>query len=96
MSVLLYACQMKSCCNGMAALQYKCRISEPFCVPRCSLLEGKSGVGPITRFDASEFPTTFAAQIKDLDIEGCVGALNTADCFCFLAQICSCVLWHHL
>ena len=37
---------------------------------RCSLLEGKSGVAPISRFDASEFPTTFAAQIKDLDIEG--------------------------
>lgn len=25
----------------------------------------------ITRFDASEFPTTFAAQIKDFDNEGC-------------------------
>ncbi len=40
------------------------------CVLRHSLLEGKSGVGQITRFDASDFPTTFAAQIKDLDIEG--------------------------
>lgn len=36
-----------------------------------SLLEGKTGVAPITRFDASEFPTTFAAQIKDFDNEGC-------------------------
>ena len=26
----------------------------------------------ITRFDASQFPTTFAAQIKDFDNEGCV------------------------
>lgn len=44
--------------------------SRLICVLLCSLLEGKSGVGPITRFDASDFPTTFAAQIKDLDIEG--------------------------
>jgi len=36
-----------------------------------SLLEGKTGVSQITRFDASEFPTTFAAQIKDFDNEGC-------------------------
>lgn len=84
---------MKSCCDGMAALQYIYRTSEPFCVPWCSLLEGKSGVGQITRFDASEFPTTFAAQIKDFDIEGCVRILNTADCFCLLEQICCCVLW---
>ncbi|CAL5226214.1 g9054 [Coccomyxa viridis] len=41
-----------------------------------SLLEGKSGVGQITRFDASDFPTTFAAQIKDLDIEGLVDKKN--------------------
>ena len=31
-------------------------------------LEGKSGVGPITLFDASKFPTTFAAQVKDFDL----------------------------
>ena len=34
------------------------------------LLAGTSGVGPITRFDASEYPTHFAAQIKDFDNEG--------------------------
>lgn len=38
----------------------------------CSLLAGKSGVEEISRFDASEFPTRFAAQIKDFDPEGCV------------------------
>ena len=27
---------------------------------------------PISRFDATQFPTTFAAQIEDFDIEGCV------------------------
>lgn len=36
----------------------------------CSLLAGKSGVGEIERFDASKFPTRFAAQIKDFDSEG--------------------------
>ena len=35
----------------------------------CSLLEGKSGVGLIARFDASEFPTKFAAQIRKFDTE---------------------------
>jgi 3-oxoacyl-[acyl-carrier-protein] synthase II len=33
-------------------------------------LEGKSGVGPITLFDASQFPTTFAAQVKNFDLGG--------------------------
>ncbi|HZT79433.1 MAG TPA: beta-ketoacyl synthase N-terminal-like domain-containing protein, partial [Gemmataceae bacterium] len=31
-------------------------------------LEGKSGVGPIAHFDASRFPTTFAAQVKDFEL----------------------------
>ncbi|MFM7149057.1 MAG: beta-ketoacyl-[acyl-carrier-protein] synthase family protein [Gemmataceae bacterium] len=31
-------------------------------------LEGRSGIGPITHFDASRFPTTFAAQVKDFDL----------------------------
>lgn len=34
------------------------------------LLNGVSGVVPITKFDVSEFPTRFAAQIKDFDVEG--------------------------
>ncbi|MGH1487408.1 MAG: beta-ketoacyl-ACP synthase II [Cellvibrionaceae bacterium] len=33
-----------------------------------SILEGKSGVAPITDFDASAFTTQFAAGVKDLDI----------------------------
>lgn len=32
------------------------------------LLEGKSGVGPITHFDARTFPTTFAAEVKNFDL----------------------------
>ena len=29
--------------------------------------EGRSGLGPLTRFDASEFPSRVAAQVKDYD-----------------------------
>jgi 3-oxoacyl-[acyl-carrier-protein] synthase II len=32
-----------------------------------SLLEGHSGVGPITHFDASQFPTRFAAEVRNFD-----------------------------
>ncbi|RLS65268.1 MAG: beta-ketoacyl-[acyl-carrier-protein] synthase II, partial [Planctomycetota bacterium] len=32
------------------------------------LMNSESGMGPITRFDARTFPTTFAAQVKDYDI----------------------------
>ncbi len=31
-------------------------------------LAGKSGVGPIRRFNATTFPTTFAAEVKDFDL----------------------------
>jgi 3-oxoacyl-[acyl-carrier-protein] synthase II len=31
-------------------------------------LEGKSGIAPITLFNASRFPTKFAAQVKDFDL----------------------------
>jgi 3-oxoacyl-[acyl-carrier-protein] synthase II len=33
-----------------------------------SQVEGKSGVGPITHFNARHFPTRFAAQVKNLDL----------------------------
>ncbi len=32
-----------------------------------ALLAGESGVGPITRFDASDFTTRFAAEVTDFD-----------------------------
>ena len=34
-----------------------------------ALLEGKSGVGKITRFDVTDFPTKIAAEVKDFDEE---------------------------
>jgi 3-oxoacyl-[acyl-carrier-protein] synthase II len=33
-----------------------------------ALLEGKSGVGPITLFNATRFPTKFAAEVKAFDL----------------------------
>ena len=33
-----------------------------------SQIEGQSGVGPIMRFDARTFPTTFASQVKNFDL----------------------------
>lgn len=37
-----------------------------------SLQEAKSGIGPITHFDASHFPTTFAAEVKNFDLKNYV------------------------
>jgi 3-oxoacyl-[acyl-carrier-protein] synthase II len=36
------------------------------------LLNAESGMGPITRFDARSFPTTFAAEVRDYSIDGFV------------------------
>ena len=33
-----------------------------------NLVAGKSGIGPITRFNAKSFPTTFAAEVRDFDL----------------------------
>jgi len=33
-----------------------------------ALLESQSGVGPITVFDASGYPTTIAAEVKNWDV----------------------------
>ncbi|MEY4375360.1 MAG: beta-ketoacyl-ACP synthase [Candidatus Eisenbacteria bacterium] len=35
-----------------------------------SLVNGKSGAGPITRFDASDYETRFACEVKDFSFEG--------------------------
>ena len=33
-----------------------------------NLIAGKSGIGPITRFNARKFPTTFAAEVKGFEL----------------------------
>jgi 3-oxoacyl-[acyl-carrier-protein] synthase II len=38
-----------------------------------SLLTGRSGVGPITLFDAHSFPTRIAAEVKDFRLEDYIG-----------------------
>jgi 3-oxoacyl-[acyl-carrier-protein] synthase II len=35
-----------------------------------NLIEGRSGAGPITRFDASDYETRFACEVKDFSLEG--------------------------
>ncbi len=37
------------------------------------LIAGESGVGPITAFDAADFSTRFAAEVKDFDAEALLG-----------------------
>ena len=32
-----------------------------------NLISGRSGAGPITQFDSSGFPVTFACEVKDFD-----------------------------
>ncbi len=34
-----------------------------------AVTSGKSGIGPVTRFDASAFSTTFAGEVKDFQLE---------------------------
>lgn len=37
-----------------------------------NLIAGKSGIGPITRFNARKFPTSFAAEVKGFELENFV------------------------
>ena len=42
-----------------------------------NILAGKSGIGPITSFDASEFATQFAGEVKDFDVESYIPKKET-------------------
>lgn len=39
-----------------------------------NLLQGKSGIGPITRFDASDYTTQFGGEVKNFDPEALFGS----------------------
>ena len=58
-------------------------------VPTCwsGLLEGRSGIGPITRFDADEFTTRIAGELKDFDPSPYLDSkqVNRLDAFCHYA-----------
>lgn len=51
--------------------------------------EGKCGIGPITRFDTTEFKVKLAGEIKNLDREGILGSRDVKhmDLFCQYACI---------
>nr|WP_136252280.1 beta-ketoacyl-ACP synthase II [Ningiella ruwaisensis] len=42
-----------------------------------NILAGKSGIGPITHFDASSFNTHFAGEVKDFDVEAYIPKKET-------------------
>ncbi|GAA6183293.1 MULTISPECIES: beta-ketoacyl-ACP synthase II [Alteromonadaceae] len=41
------------------------------------ILQGKSGIGPITSFDTSDFSTRFAGEIQDFDVESYIPKKET-------------------
>lgn len=45
-----------------------------------SLQEGRSGIGPITSFDATGFPTTFASEVKDFQLSDYVDDSERFSC----------------
>lgn len=62
-----------------------------------ALLAGKSGVGQITHFDASQFTTTIAAEVKDFDPEGYMDAkeVKRSDPFVWYAIAAAKEAWAH-
>lgn len=56
-----------------------------------NLLAGKSGIGPVTKFDATGYRCTIAGEVKDLDTETIVGPKEAKrlDLFCHYAVVAS-------
>ncbi|MBR6076697.1 MAG: beta-ketoacyl-ACP synthase II [Victivallales bacterium] len=56
-----------------------------------SLLAGKSGIGPVTKFDATGYRCTIAGEVKGLDTEAILGPKEAKrlDLFCHYAVIAS-------
>jgi 3-oxoacyl-[acyl-carrier-protein] synthase II len=49
-----------------------------------SVLAGRSGIGPVTRFDTSNFPTHFGGEIRDLNLEPYMSAKDARRMDCFM------------
>jgi len=56
-----------------------------------NLLAGKSGIGPLTRFDCSQHLTQIAGQVNDFNIEDVLPAkqVKRLERFCTWAMVCS-------
>ncbi|MBR5839356.1 MAG: hypothetical protein IKZ84_12505, partial [Victivallales bacterium] len=56
-----------------------------------SLLAGKSGIGPVTKFDATGYRCMIAGEVKGLDTEAIIGPKEAKrlDLFCHYAVVAS-------
>ena len=62
-----------------------------------NLLAGRSGIGPITRFDASTFPTRIGGEVKDFDVSAWMPAKEARhfDTFIHYGIAASIQAWRH-
>jgi 3-oxoacyl-[acyl-carrier-protein] synthase II len=49
-----------------------------------SILAGRSGIGPVTRFDTANFPTHFGGEIRNLNLEPYMSAKDARRMDCFM------------
>ncbi|ABI69146.1 beta-ketoacyl-ACP synthase II [Syntrophomonas wolfei] len=54
-----------------------------------SLIEGRGGIGHIDRFDASDFPTRIAAQVKDFNVQDYIPRKDARRMDLFVQYACS-------
>jgi 3-oxoacyl-[acyl-carrier-protein] synthase II len=62
-----------------------------------SLVAGRSGAGPLTRFDAIGFPVRIAAEVTDFEPTDWIEARDVArtDRFCQMGVAAACLAWEH-